>query len=120
MELALKDIRRHLGKFLAPIVGVRLDDGAAFEQFAQRGGHGDLPRLAARGVDARIQRLDRALNRFQRQRAGHQAGDEHAGALLQAWLDLFSERYLLAKNQRPVDQDSAAHQRLRALAAAQA
>ena len=49
-----------------------------------------------------------------------QAGDPQAGALLQAWLDLFSERYLLAKNQRPVDEDSAAHQQLRALAAAQA
>ena len=45
------------------------------------------------------------------------AGDAQAGALLQAWLDVYSERYLLAKNQRPVDPDSAAH---RQLAAAQA
>ena len=44
-------------------------------------------------------------------------GDAQAGALLQAWLDVYSERYLLAKNQRPVDPDSAAH---RQLAAAQA
>ena len=71
--------------------------------------------------------------RLRRSRCGHhlctaevaalcldQAGDEHAGALLQAWLDLFSERYLLAKNQRAVDEDSAAHRQLRALAAAQA
>ena len=43
-------------------------------------------------------------------------GPEHY-ALLQAWLDVYSERYLLAKNQRPVDPDSAAH---RQLAAAQA
>ena len=40
-------------------------------------------------------------------------------ALLLAWLDVFSERYLLAKHQRPVDLDSAAHQQLRALAGAQ-
>ena len=46
-----------------------------------------------------------------------QAGEPHVGALLQAWLDVYSERYLLAKNQRPVDPDSAAH---RQLAAAQA
>jgi len=39
--------------------------------------------------------------------------------LLLAWLDVFSERYLLAKHQRPVDLDSAAHQQLRALAGAQ-
>ena len=42
-----------------------------------------------------------------------QAGDLRAGALLQAWLDLFSERYLLAREQRPVDPASAALQRLR-------
>ena len=48
-----------------------------------------------------------------------QAGDTHAAALLLAWLDVFSERYLLAKHQRPVDLDSAAHQQLRALAGAQ-
>ena len=48
-----------------------------------------------------------------------QAGDTHAAALLLAWLDVFSERYLLAKHQRPVDLDSAAHQQLRALAGPQ-
>lgn len=42
------------------------------------------------------------------------AGDAQAGALLQAWLDVYSERYLLAKNQRPVDPDSAAHRQLAA------
>lgn len=47
-----------------------------------------------------------------------QAGDEHGGALLQAWLDLFSERYLQAREQRPVDADSAAHRQLRMLTAA--
>lgn len=45
-----------------------------------------------------------------------QAGEVRAAALLLAWLDVFSERYLQAKNQRPVDLDSAAHQQLRALA----
>ncbi|WP_404300836.1 tRNA-uridine aminocarboxypropyltransferase [Alicycliphilus denitrificans] len=49
-----------------------------------------------------------------------QAGEAPAGALLQAWLEVYSERYLLAKNQRPVDLDSSAHQQLRALMAAQA
>lgn len=44
-----------------------------------------------------------------------QAGEARAAALLQAWLDVFSERYLQAKNQRPPDPDSAVHQRLRAL-----
>ena len=44
-----------------------------------------------------------------------QAGEAQAGALLQAWLDVYSERYLLAKNQRPVDEGSAAQQQLRAL-----
>ena len=48
-----------------------------------------------------------------------QAGDAHAGALLQAWLDVYGERYLLARDQRPVDPDSPAHQQLRALAGAQ-
>ena len=43
------------------------------------------------------------------------AGDARAGALLQAWLDLFSERYLQAREQRPADADSAAHRQLRAL-----
>lgn len=47
-----------------------------------------------------------------------QAGDARTGALLQAWLDLFSERYLQAREQRPVDADSAAHRRLRNLTAA--
>lgn len=40
------------------------------------------------------------------------AGDARAGALLQAWLDLFSERYLQAREQRPADADSAAHRQL--------
>ncbi|HQQ70448.1 MAG TPA: DTW domain-containing protein [Alicycliphilus sp.] len=44
-----------------------------------------------------------------------QAGEPQAGALLQAWLDVYSERYLQAKNQRPADGDSAAHRQLRAL-----
>ncbi|MBS0493933.1 MAG: DTW domain-containing protein [Proteobacteria bacterium] len=48
-----------------------------------------------------------------------QAGETQAGALLQAWLDVYSERYLLAKNQRPVDEGSAAQQQLHALTSAQ-
>ncbi len=48
-----------------------------------------------------------------------QAGEAQAGALLQAWLDVYSERYLLAKNQRPVDEGSAAQQQLHALTSTQ-
>lgn len=46
------------------------------------------------------------------------AGEAHAAALLLAWLEVFSERYLQARDQRPVAPDSPAHQRLRALAGA--
>ncbi|MBS0508461.1 MAG: DTW domain-containing protein [Proteobacteria bacterium] len=46
------------------------------------------------------------------------AGEPRAGALLQAWLEVYSERYLQAKNQRPADGDSAAHRQLHALAGA--
>lgn len=41
------------------------------------------------------------------------AGDAHAAAALDAWLDLFGERYLSAKHRRPLDAGSAAHQALR-------
>lgn len=44
------------------------------------------------------------------------AGETQAACALAAWLDVFSERYLLGKQNRPVDPDSEAHQRLRALA----
>jgi DTW domain-containing protein YfiP len=44
------------------------------------------------------------------------AGEGLAADALDAWLDVFSERYLLAKHQRPVDPGSAAHVRLQALA----
>lgn len=44
------------------------------------------------------------------------AGDTHAAAVLQAWLDVFSERYQQARQQRPAQPDSPAHQRLAALA----
>src|SRR2546429_3070956 len=43
-----------------------------------------LFRSAARLVDARVERLDRALDGLQRQAARHQAGREHALALEQA------------------------------------
>ncbi len=45
------------------------------------------------------------------------AGDAAAAALLQAWLDVFAERYEQARQQRPAQPDSAAHQRLAARAA---
>ncbi len=44
------------------------------------------------------------------------AGDADAARHLQAWLDVFSERYLRARNSLPPDADDAAHRRLRALA----
>ena len=44
------------------------------------------------------------------------AGDAGAARHLEAWLDVFSERYLRARNSLPPDADDAAHRRLRALA----
>ncbi|KQP15070.1 tRNA-uridine aminocarboxypropyltransferase [Pseudorhodoferax sp. Leaf267] len=46
------------------------------------------------------------------------AGEGRVADTLQAYLDVFTQHYLQAKQQRPVDRDSAAHQRLQALAAA--
>ncbi|MNC30130.1 hypothetical protein D3C81_2263060 [compost metagenome] len=41
------------------------------------------------------------------------AGDGPAAEALDAYLDVFSERYLGFKRQLPLDEHSAAHQRLR-------
>ena len=46
------------------------------------------------------------------------AGEPLAAQALGAWLDVFTLHFLEAKHQRPVDRDSAAHERLRALSAA--
>jgi len=43
------------------------------------------------------------------------AGDQRAAQTLDAYLDVFTNHYLNAKHQRPIDLDDAAHQRLRAL-----
>ena len=43
------------------------------------------------------------------------AGDSRAAQTLQAYLDVFTHRYLQAKNQQPVDTDNGAHQALRGL-----
>ena len=43
------------------------------------------------------------------------AGEPHAAQTLQAYLDVFSQHYLQAKQQLPVDSDDAAHLRLRSL-----
>jgi DTW domain-containing protein len=43
------------------------------------------------------------------------AGETHAAQTLEAYLDVFIDHYLKAKQQLPVDLDDAAHQRLRAL-----
>ena len=43
------------------------------------------------------------------------AGEPHAAQTLEAYLDVFTNHYLNAKNQRPVDLEDAAHQRLRGL-----
>ena len=43
------------------------------------------------------------------------AGEAHAAQVLEAYLDVFTSHYLLAKQQLPVDSDDAAHQRLRDL-----
>ncbi|MES2385616.1 MAG: tRNA-uridine aminocarboxypropyltransferase [Pseudomonadota bacterium] len=43
------------------------------------------------------------------------AGEVHAAEVLEAYLDVFTDHYLKAKQQQPVDNEDAAHQRLRAL-----
>ena len=43
------------------------------------------------------------------------AGAPHAAQALEAYLDVFTHRYLQAKQQLPADADNAAHQRLRGL-----
>lgn len=43
------------------------------------------------------------------------AGETHAAAVLDAYLDVFTQHYLLAKNQLPLDCNDALHQRLRGL-----
>jgi len=45
------------------------------------------------------------------------AGDEHAAQTLEAYLEVFSNRYLSAKQSVPADERDEGHQRLRALAA---
>jgi DTW domain-containing protein YfiP len=44
------------------------------------------------------------------------AGEPHAAQTLEAYLDVFTNRYLQARNQQPVNVEDAAHQRLRTLA----
>lgn len=46
------------------------------------------------------------------------AGESHAADVLNAYLDVFTDHYLHAKNQKPVDWNDAAHQRLMNLRAA--
>jgi len=43
------------------------------------------------------------------------AGEPHAAEVLDAYLDVFTDHYLQAKNQQPVDRDDAAHLRLQNL-----
>jgi DTW domain-containing protein YfiP len=43
------------------------------------------------------------------------AGEAHAAQTLEAYLDVFTDHYLKAKQQQPVDMEDAAHQRLRGL-----
>lgn len=43
------------------------------------------------------------------------AGEPHAAQTLEAYLDVFTDHYLKAKQQLPIDGDDAAHQRLRGL-----
>jgi DTW domain-containing protein YfiP len=44
------------------------------------------------------------------------AGEPHAAQTLEAYLDVFTNHYLHAKQQQPVDAGDAAHLRLQALA----
>ena len=43
------------------------------------------------------------------------AGEVRAAQTLEAYLDVFTNHYLIAKQQLPVDREDAAHQRLRGL-----
>jgi DTW domain-containing protein YfiP len=43
------------------------------------------------------------------------AGDAHAASTLEAWLDVFSDRYLRARQSVPADDGDESHRRLRAL-----
>ena len=43
------------------------------------------------------------------------AGESHAAETMEAYLDVFTTRYLGARNQQPLDTEDAAHQRLRGL-----
>jgi len=45
------------------------------------------------------------------------AGEPHAAQTLEAYLDVFTDHYLKAKQQQPLDPDDAAHQHLRSLRA---
>ena len=45
------------------------------------------------------------------------AGEPHAAQTLEAYLDVFTTHYLLAKQQMPIDREDDVHLRLRALAA---
>ena len=46
------------------------------------------------------------------------AGESNAAQTLEAYLDVFTAHYLLAKQQQPIDMEDAVHQRLRAIATA--
>jgi hypothetical protein len=60
---------------------VRAADGAAFQQRAVGRGAIDLPRLAAHGVDARVERAVAAARGIERERAGDDRGfDQAVGA----------------------------------------
>jgi DTW domain-containing protein YfiP len=44
------------------------------------------------------------------------AGEAHVAHTLEAYLDVFTNHYLKAKQQQPLDLEDAAHQRLKELA----
>ena len=85
-----------------------------------------LDRLPVLGLDPE------RLSRYRLRRAWHEhhlctaeiaalclemAGDARAARTLEAWLDVFSERYLCAKQSVPADESDKAHRRLAALRA---
>src|SRR3989344_3352838 len=67
-----------MGSTRAAAVGVRWVDGAAVEQGAHSGRHGNLPGLATCLVNACIKGFDRTLDGFERQAARDQRGGKHA------------------------------------------
>ena len=87
IEAGAHDLRHathRVGVLHPAAVSVRAENFAAVDQRLDGGGHRDLPVLAARLMNARVVRFQRAFNRLQRQRARYQPGGHQVFRLEQA------------------------------------